>query len=40
MAEKREKEEHTQLQSIMRFTETQQEAGDNLDVSVLNIQIV
>ena len=32
MAEKREKEEHTQLQSVMRFTETQQEAGDNLDV--------
>ena len=38
-AEKRE-EKHQQLQSAMRFMQTQQEVGDYLGVRVLNLKIV
>ena len=40
LAEKREEgeeEEHRQLQSVMRFTQTQQEVDDDLSVCLLNL---
>ena len=39
LADKRKEKEHRQLQSVLQFTQTQQEVNDDLSLCVFNLQL-